>query len=199
MLGDWATFFLALLLIPVLLIEETSSDVAAVAAATAVNAAIWVAFAVDYAVDVWRASDRRGYIGDHWADLALIVVSPPLFVPPEAQALRALRALRLFRALAVTGIVAERLGRPLTRRAVLALLALLAFVLVAGGIAMVAIEPRAFPNVLEGYGWAIATLMTAGHAEPMPSTALGHAISTLIVVVGLGSFAALAASIASAS
>src|SRR5919197_5264482 len=93
MLGDWATFFLALLLIPVLLIEETSSDVAAVAAATAVNAAIWVAFAVDYAVDVWRASDRRGYIGDHWADLALIVVSPPLFVPPEAQALRVLRAL----------------------------------------------------------------------------------------------------------
>jgi voltage-gated potassium channel len=197
MLGDWVTFFLALLLVPVLLIEETSEDPSAVGFATAVNAAIWLAFALDYAVDLWRARNRRAYVSGHWADLALIVVSPPFLVPPEAQALRALRAFRLLRAFAVIGVVAERLGRPLTRRALLGVLGVLAAVLVAGGLLIVAVEPRTIATVAQGYAWAVATLITAGHADPMPTTVIGRAISTLIVVVGLGSLAALAASIAS--
>jgi len=48
MLGDWAIFFLALLLVPVLLIEETSTDPSVVGAATVANAVIWVLFALDY-------------------------------------------------------------------------------------------------------------------------------------------------------
>ena len=196
MLGDWVTFFLALLLIPVLVIEETSADATAVGVATTLNAAIWAAFALDYAVDLWRAKDRRAHIASHWADLALIVVSPPLFVPPEAQALRVLRALRVFRALAVIGIVTETVGRPLTRLAILAVLALLAATLIVGGVLIVAAEPKTFATLAQAYAWAIATLMTAGHADPVPTTAVGRAISTLIVVLGLGTFAALAASIA---
>jgi len=191
-------FFLALLLIPVLLIEETSTDAGIVALATWINAAIWLLFVIDYALDLWRADDRRAHLAGHWADLALIVVSPPLLVPPEAQALRALRAFRLLRALAIVGIVAEQVGRPLTRAALLVLLAILAAVLLAGGILVIAAEPKAFPTVTQGYAWAIATLMTAGNADPAPTTPAGRAISTLIVVVGLGTFAALAASIASA-
>src|SRR3979490_298586 len=92
MLGDWAIFFLALLLIPVLLLEETSTDPGVVDAATLANALIWLLFAVDYAIDLWRAPDRGAHVRSHWFDLALIVVSPPLLVPPEAQALRVLRA-----------------------------------------------------------------------------------------------------------
>lgn len=198
MLGDWVMFFLALLLIPVLVIEETSSDPGLVTLATWTNAAIWLVFVIDYAVDVWRARDRRAHLASHWADLALIVVSPPLLVPPQAQALRVLRAFRLLRALAVVGIVAEQVGRPLTRAALLAVLAILAAVLLAGGILVIAAEPKTFPTVTQGYAWAIATLMTAGHADPAPTTPAGRAISTLITVVGLGTFAALAASIAAA-
>jgi voltage-gated potassium channel len=197
-LADWATFFLALLLVPVLLLEESSTDPGIVRLATAANVLIWLAFALDYALDLRRTADRRAYIRAHWADLALIVVSPPLLVPPEAQALRALRALRLLRAFAVVGIVAERLGTPLTRRAALAIVGVLAVVVLAGGVLIIAAEPRTFPTVAQGYAWAIATLVTAGHASPEPTTAAGRAISTLIVVVGLGTFAALAASLATA-
>jgi len=42
MLGDWVIFFLALLLVPVLLLEETSTDPAVVDAATIANAVIWI-------------------------------------------------------------------------------------------------------------------------------------------------------------
>ena len=198
MLGDWATFFLALLLIPVLLLEETSSDPGVVQLATAANALIWLVFALDYAIDVWRADRRAAYIQSHWFDLALIVVSPPLLVPAAAQALRALRALRLLRAIAVVGIVLERLGRPLSRDAALVLAALLAIVVITGGLLIVLIEPVAFRSLPQGYGWAGATLITAGHTTPEPTTTAGRAISTLIVVMGLGTFAALAASIATA-
>jgi len=49
---------------------------------------------------------------------------------------------------------------------------------------------------MTGYAWAIATLVTAGHAPPEPITVAGRAISSTIVVMGLGSFVALAASLA---
>ena len=198
MLGDWVTFFLALLLIPVLLLEETSSDPAVVQLATVTNALIWLAFALDYAIDVWRSDRRSAYVKSHWFDLALIVVSPPLLVPTAAQALRALRAMRLLRAIAVVGIVLERLGRPLSRDAALVVAAVLAIVVIAGGLLIVLVEPAAFRSLPQGYAWAVATLVTAGHTTPEPTTTAGRAISTLIVVMGLGTFAALAASIATA-
>ena len=196
MLSDWATFFLALLLVPVLLIEESGTDGGAVQLATAANAFIWSAFALDYAIDVWTTADRRLYVKRHWFDLALIVVSPPLIVPPEAQALRVLRALRLLRAFAIIGIVTERLDRPLSRQAALAILAMLGAVLLAGGLFITAAEPALFPTIAQGYVWTIATLITAGHTTPEPATAVGRAISSTIVVLGLGTFAALAASVA---
>jgi len=195
-LSDWATFFLALLLVPVLLIEETGTDLAVVQLATITNALIWLAFAADYAIDLRRARSRGVYVRSHWFDLALIVVSPPLLVPPEVQALRVLRAVRLLRAFAIVGIVAERLDRPLTRGAALAILGALGAVILAGGVLIVAAEPDRIRNVVEGYGWTIATLVTLGHATPEPVTAAGRAISSTIVVFGLGTLAALAASIA---
>ncbi len=195
MLGDWATFFLALLLVPVLVLEESSADPGVVQLATLANAFIWAAFTLDYALDVRRATDRREYVRTHWFDLALVVVSPPILVPAELQALRVLRAFRLLRAFAVVGIVAERLGRPLSRQAALAILAVLGAVLLAGGVLITAAEPTIIPSVAQGYAWTIATLVTAGHATPQPTTLAGRAISSAIVVMGLGTLAALAASI----
>jgi voltage-gated potassium channel len=196
MLGDWAIFFLALLLVPVLLLEETSADPGVVGAATLANAVIWVLFALDYAIDLWRAPDRGVHVRSHWFDLALIVVSPPLLVPPEAQALRVLRAARLLRVFAVVGVMYERLGQPLTRNAALVIVAVLFAVILSGGLLAQWVEPATFPSVLQAYAWAVATLVTAGHASPELTTTAGRAISSTIVVMGLGSFVALAASLA---
>ncbi len=196
MLSDWATFFLALLLVPVLVLEESTTDPGTVQLATLANAFIWAAFVLDYALDLRYTADRRAYVRTHWFDLALIVVSPPILVPAELQALRVLRALRLLRAFAVVGIVAERLDRPLSRQAALAILALLGAVILAGGVFITATEPTVIANVAQGYAWTVATLVTAGHASPQPTTIAGRAISSAIVVMGLGTLAALTASIA---
>lgn len=197
MLNDWATLFLALLLVPVLLLEETSTDPGTVALASTMNAVIWIAFALDYVLDLRRTTDRAAYVRSHWFDLAIVAVSPPLFVPPEAQALRVLRILRVARAFALIGVVAERLDRPLSRNDVLAILALLGVVVLAGGVFITAAEPASIHTVGQGYLWTIATLVTAGHADPAPTTAMGRAISSTIIVMGLGAFAALASSLGS--
>jgi voltage-gated potassium channel len=196
MLGDWITFFLALALVPVLLLEETSTDPAVVGAATTANAVIWILFALDYAVELWRAPDRGVHVRSNWFDLALIVLSPPVLAPPEAQALRVLRAARLLRAFAVIGVIYDRLGRPLTRNAALVIVGLLFIVILAGGLLIYWLEPTTFANVLQAYGWAIASLVTAGHASPEPVTVARRVISSTIVVMGLGTFVALAASLA---
>ena len=116
-------------------------------------------------------------------------------MPPEAQALRVLRAARLLRVFVVVGVAYDRLGRPLTRAAALAIVGVLFAVILAGGIAIQWVEPTTFPNVVQAYAWAIATLITAGHATPEPVTVAGHAILSTIVVMGLGTFVALAASL----
>ena len=195
MLSDWATLFLALLLVPVLVIQETSQDPVAAQLAALLNAFIWLAFVADYVLDLRRAPDRGAYVRSHWFDLALIVVSPPLFVPPEAQALRVLRILRIARAFTLVGIVAERLDRPLARDDALVVAGLLGAVVLAGGVLITAAEPASFPNVARGYAWTVATLVTAGHADPAPLTPAGRAISSAVIVMGLGAFAALAASL----
>jgi 8-oxo-dGTP pyrophosphatase MutT (NUDIX family) len=69
-------------------------------------------------------------------------------------------------------------------------------VILAGGVLITVAEPESFRTVAQGYAWTIATLVTAGHTTPEPTTAGGRAISTLIVVMGLGTFAALTASMA---
>ena len=196
MLNDWATLFLALLLVPVLLLEETSTDPATIGLAAVLNAFIWLVFALDYGLDLRSARDRRAYVRSHWFDLALIVVSPPLFVPPELQALRVLRVLRVARAFTLVGIVAERLDRPLSRNDALAILGLLGIVVLAGGFLITAAEPASFHNVAQGYAWTVAILVTAGHTDPAPTTAVGRAISSTVIVMGLGALAALAASLA---
>jgi hypothetical protein len=118
MLGDWVTFFLALLLVPVLLLEETSTDPGVVGAATVANALIWVLFALDYAIDLWQEADRRAYVRSHWFDLAIIVVSPPLLalrvcVEPVGDAFRVLDAIARF---ATAGEVVVVLGKADERR-----------------------------------------------------------------------------------
>ena len=106
-----------------------------------------------------------------------------------------LRAARLLRVFAVIGLAYDRVGRPLTRTAALAIVGVLFAVILAGGLLVRWVEPATFPNVVAGYAWAIATLITAGHASPEPATVAGRAISSTIVVMGLGTFVALAASL----
>src|SRR5688500_3576825 len=59
---------------------------------TVVSWTVWVAFALDFAVRLWLAPNRREYARRHWYDVALITL-------PMLRPLRLLRLLALMRVL----------------------------------------------------------------------------------------------------
>ncbi len=47
-------------------------------------------------------------------------------------------------------------------------------------------QPELFPNILETFWWAIATLTTVGYGDVYPVTGFGKIISGIIALLGIG-------------
>lgn len=103
---DLPLAFLALLIVPALIIEDRSSSVALRHAATAINWIVWLAFCAEYAGKCVLAPDRRAFVRDAWFDLVIIVLSPPFLVPAALQGARAIRILRLLRFVRAVAVAA---------------------------------------------------------------------------------------------
>lgn len=48
------------------------------------------------------------------------------------------------------------------------------------------VQPKAFPNIVATFWWAIATLTTVGYGDVFPITAAGKLLSGVIAVLGIG-------------
>lgn len=48
------------------------------------------------------------------------------------------------------------------------------------------VQPKAFPNIVATFWWAIATLTTVGYGDVFPITASGKLLSGVIAVLGIG-------------
>ncbi len=48
------------------------------------------------------------------------------------------------------------------------------------------VQPKAFPNIVATFWWAIATLTTVGYGDVFPITAYGKLLSGMIAVLGIG-------------
>jgi voltage-gated potassium channel len=59
------------------------------------------------------------------------------------------------------------------------------------------LEPETAETVGDGVWWAAATLSTVGYGDIAPKTVAGRVLAVVIMVVGVGTFAALTATIAS--
>ena len=84
----------ALLVIPVLVIEESGADEGWGAVADVLNWVIWGAFAVEAAVMLAIVRQRWRWIRRHPLEIAIVILTPP-FLPASFQALRLFRLFRL--------------------------------------------------------------------------------------------------------
>ena len=95
---DWVVVVAAVLVIPVVVIEQTKTSDSLRSAAGIANWAIWTIFLAEVTVMLALVPDRRRWLRENPLDVAIVVLTPP-FLPATFQALRVFRLLRLLRLL----------------------------------------------------------------------------------------------------
>jgi len=185
---EWPMIVAALLVIPALILEETSfgGDTGTVIG-TVLNWVIWLAFLAELVTMLVVVPKRGLYLRKHPLDVAIVVLTPPV-VPAGLQTLRVFRLLRVL-----------RLVRLFSMRRVLSLegvrdAAVIAAVLVlAGGVAFAAAEGV---SAWDGVWFAMNMVTTVGAANVYATTVAGRIIAAVIMLVGIGFIAFVTAYIA---
>ena len=179
----------ALLVIPVLVIEESGADERWTAVADVLNWVIWGAFAVEAAVMLAIVRQRWRWIRRHPLEIAIVILTPP-FLPASFQALRLFRLFRLLPLLRL-GRVARHLFsvEGVTWAALLAVLTT-----VFAGAAYSSIEKGA--SSWDGLWWAVSTVTTVGYGDEFPKTTAGRALGMALMLIGIGFVAVLTGAVA---
>jgi voltage-gated potassium channel len=190
---------LALAIIPLLVIPLTVDlSPAMTNTLEVIGWMIWAVFAAEYGIRLYLAPDKGHFVRHNIVDL-LVVILPflrPLRVMRSARALRLLRAIR---AVVILARVAEAARNVLRRHGLQYVLLVAMGVVVAGGLLIEEAERNApgahIHNVADGLWWAVTTVTTVGYGDTFPVTPAGKGIAVVLMLLGIGLFGALAASL----
>lgn len=180
----------AVLVIPVMVIEQSEIADPWPAIAGVANWLIWLAFFAETVTMLAIVPNRGEWIRRHPIEVAIVLLTPPFF-PASLQGLRAVRLLRLLRILRIM-TAARRLFtlEGLQWAAVAGLL-----VILGGGAAFVAVEDQAL-STWDGVWWALTTATTVGYGDVFPQTDAGRVIAMGVMSTGIGIVALFTAAIA---
>ena len=185
----WPVIVAALLVVPVIFIEESNVGEPWTTLAAFTNWTIWLVFLAELVAMLYVVPNRWRWMVAHPLEVAIVVLTPP-FLPPSLQALRVFRLLRLLRLLRLAQIARRSFSvAGLRYAAVLALITALG-----GGAAFAAIEEE--PNTWDGVWWAMTTMTTVGYGDFYPRTDGGRVLAMVLMIVGIGFVALLTGAIA---
>jgi voltage-gated potassium channel len=187
--SDAPMLLAALLVVPVVALEESSVGEPWQAVAAVLNWVIWLAFAAEVVVMLVVVPHKWRWVREHPLEVFIVAVTPP-FIPGGLQAARALRLLRLVRLLRLASLARRTFS--LAGLRYVALLALMTVLI--GGAAFAAAEPGK-RSTWDGVWWAITTMTTVGYGGS-PTTTLGRVITIGVLVVGIGFVAVLTGAVA---
>ncbi len=156
-------------------------------------------FFVDFAVSLVVAKNRAKYMIT-WGWLDLLSAIPAIDIARWGRAARILRVLRVLRLIRATRIMAGLAYRHRARNAAMAGVLLLVLIVFASSVAILHFEDIEGGNIRNGHDamwWAATTVSTVGYGDFYPVTWEGRLIAVLLMVTGVGAFAAIAAGLAS--
>lgn len=175
-----------------------------------VNVVVFIAFLVDYLVELSLASNRASFIRHEWIS-AVLVVTQGLAILPSLSALGVLRGIRAVRALRLIAVIARffaigglaaRDGRTVLRRhAARIALSTAALVWLSAAVAFTMVEDvgegQRLDSFFDAMWWSTTTITTVGYGDIYPTSAAGRIVGAITMVVGVSTFAVVTAKVAS--
>ncbi len=152
-------------------------------------------FLAEFVSRLWAAPVRVGYVRGHWIDLVALV--PPV---RGLRVLRLLRLLRLVRAFAGFARAVAAVDRLARHKGLIWVLAGWCGVMVITSVGLYAAEHgvnNAVESPLDALWWGIVTMTTVGYGDVYPVTAEGRLFAAGLMILGIGLFAAVTATITS--
>jgi voltage-gated potassium channel len=192
---------LALLIIPLLvipLVVELSPRVETTF--VTLDWTIWAVFAGEYLIRLYLAPRKWLFVRHNVLDLVVVIVPflRPLRVARSARALRFVRAGRTVIMLARS---AKILRAVLTRHKLHYVLLVTLLVTAAAAVLVRELEKNAeganIQSLDDAVWWALTTITTVGYGDRFPVTPAGRGVAVLLMILGVGLFGLLAASLAS--
>ena len=166
-----------------------------------------VIFSIEYLLRVWTANlkypnrgklaSRLFFITSAFGLIDLFAILPfylPFLLSVDLRFIRILRIMRLLRVFKlnrylksfkiVSAVVIEK-------RSELSITIFITFLLLLLSSTIMYylesdVQPKAFPNIISTFWWAIATLTTVGYGDVYPVTGWGRLVSGIIALLGIG-------------
>jgi len=185
---EWPLIAAALLVIPALVLEETSfGGDAGTVIGSVLNWMIWLAFLAEMIAMLSVVPNKTAYLRKHPLDVAIVVLTPP-FVPPGLQSLRVFRLLRVLR---LVRLFAMR--RVLSTEGIRDAAVIAAILVLTGGAAFAAVEGV---SAWSGVWYALNMVTTVGNPGYSAETVAGRMIAVVVMLVGIGFVALVTAFVA---
>jgi voltage-gated potassium channel len=152
-------------------------------------------FFAEFAGRLIASHDRSRYLRGHWIDA--LALAPPIRALRVLRLLRLLRLVRAFAGIYRASMHAERLAR---HRGFAWLIVAWLTIMVICSVALYAAEHglnKTIDSPFDALWWGISTLSTVGYGDVYPVTPEGRLAAMVLMLLGIGLFSAITATIAS--
>jgi voltage-gated potassium channel len=186
---------MAALAVAFLVVGFASDDPNASPVLGTIETGLTVVFLAEFTTRIAASYDRVGYLRGHWIDLIALVP-----VAREVRLFRLLRLLRLVRAFAGMYRALGHVGRLVNHRGLGLLITAWLGVMVVCSAGLYIAENgvnKAITSPLDALWWGVVTLTTVGYGDVYPVTPEGRLAASVLMLLGIGLFGAITATITS--